>query len=316
MMGDRTSHRRVSDAPVVSVILTTFNRAGIVRRAIDSVLMQTFTGLELIVVDDCSTDDTGDVVSAIDDPRVSLVRHECNLGLAEARNSGIRAARGAFVCFLDDDDELLPDKLSQQLAAFDNEENKDSVLLWTQAIVDDGISTTIKPARGLRDGEPLSEYLMCGQGALPIHAVMVTRRLLLNTMFRAGDRRLEDYTWFLRLEARGVRFALIERPLIVWHVELGRKRLSRLVTFELALEWLDSMGDAVTTKARKAFLAREVVPFVPKRGNRRRIARTIGSAVLSRSISLPEAGKTVLKTSLRSSTLYQLRRVLPRSRFG
>jgi glycosyltransferase involved in cell wall biosynthesis len=300
----------------VSVILTTFNRSALVRRAIDSVLGQTLEDFELIVVDDCSTDSTGEVVSAIDDPRISLIRNERNLGLAEARNAGIRIARGAFVCFLDDDDELLPDKLSEQVAAFDKEDNKDDVLLWTQAIVDDGVSTTIKPARGLRDREPLSEYLMRGEGALPIHALMVTRRLLSNTMFAAGERRFEDYTWLLRLEARGVRFVLVERALIIWHVELGRKRLSRVVTFDQALEWLDAMGDAVTPRARRAFLAREVAPFVPKRGSRRRIARTIGSAVVSRSISLPEAGKTVLKTSLRSSTLYQLRRVLRRSSFG
>jgi glycosyltransferase involved in cell wall biosynthesis len=298
------------------VVLTTFNRATIVRRAIDSVLDQTFADLELIVVDDGSTDDTGDVVSAVADERLVLVRHERNLGLAEARNSGVRAARGTFVCFLDDDDELLPEKLSVQLAAFENEENRDNVLLWTQAIVDDGISTTIKPTRGLREGEPLSEYLMCGDGALPIHAVMVTRSLLLETMFEARERRFEDYTWLLRLEARGVRFTLVKQPLIVWHVELRRNRLSRIVTFDQALGWLESMADAVTPRARRAFLAREIAPFAGKSGSRTTVARTIAAAVLSRSISPAEGGKAVLKRSLPPSALHRLRRHLPRSRFG
>ena len=300
----------------MSVVLTTFNRSELVKRAIDSVLAQTVGEFELIIVDDCSTDDTADVVSAVDDPRVSLVRHETNRGLAEARNSGIRRAQGKFVCFLDDDDELLPNKLSAQLRAFENEDDPNRVLLWTQAIVDDGISTSISPTRSLRDDEPLSEYLMCGHGALPIHAVMVTRKLLQDTTFVPGERRFEDYSWLLRLEARGVRFVLVEQPLIVWHVELTRTRLSRDVTFEQATGWLDSLGDVVTPRARRAFLAREVAPFAEKRGNKARIARTISGAILSRSISLPEGGKVLLKASLPPSTLYHLRHLLPRSRFG
>lgn len=103
-------------APEVSVVLTTYNRSALVSRAIESVLNQTFTDFELIVVDDFSTDDTPDVVSVYeDDDRVDYVRHDRNRHLSASRNTGIERASGEFVAFLDDDDEWLPTKLEKQV---------------------------------------------------------------------------------------------------------------------------------------------------------------------------------------------------------
>jgi GT2 family glycosyltransferase len=93
--------------PRFSVVLNTYNRAAIVPVAIESVLAQTCDDLELVVVDDGSTDATRDVVTAYTDPRVRYVHRE-NGGLARARNTGIDAARGDFVVFLDDDDLVVP----------------------------------------------------------------------------------------------------------------------------------------------------------------------------------------------------------------
>ena len=99
-----------SEPPLVSVILPTYNRAYCISPAIESVLRQTHTNLELIIVDDCSTDNTADLLATITDPRLRVVRHERNRGAAAARNSGIAAAQGdlivlpetAFPVFLSD----------------------------------------------------------------------------------------------------------------------------------------------------------------------------------------------------------------------
>lgn len=109
----------MSSEPLVSVVLPTFNRAHSLPRAIRSVLGQSYRNLELLVVDDCSTDDSERVVAAIakSDPRVRLVRREHNGGAAAARNTGIREARGEFVAFQDSDDEWLDGKLARQVAA-------------------------------------------------------------------------------------------------------------------------------------------------------------------------------------------------------
>ncbi len=101
--------------PFVSVVMPAYNRADTVRRAAESVLAQSFGDLELIVVDDGSTDGTGDAVRAID-PRVVVVTHARNQGMTPARNTGLARARGDYVAFLDSDDEWLPHHLELCLA--------------------------------------------------------------------------------------------------------------------------------------------------------------------------------------------------------
>jgi glycosyltransferase involved in cell wall biosynthesis len=306
-----------ADPPLVSVVLTTYNRSELVLPAIDSVLRQTLGDFELIVVDDCSTDDTAEVVGRVDDPRLSLVRHETNLGLAEARNSGISRARGRYLCFLDDDDEWRADKLAVQTAAFDAAPDPAELLVYSQARVDDGVSSDVRPRRGVRPGERLSEYLLCGEGIIAPSSVMISRAAAAGeALFDAGQRRFEDYTLYLRLDQRGFRFQLVDKPLVVWHVDITRPRLSRTVGREEATEWLDSWESRITPRARRAFLAREVAPFLPATGNRWWILRTICTAVVSGSISVKEGLKSLFKALLPPSAIVRLRRLLPRSRFG
>src|SRR5512139_2667017 len=101
-------------APTVSVVVPAYNAAWCVRKAVDSVLAQDFRDFELIVVNDGSTDDTlavlrgyGDAIRVVD---------QRNGGMSNARNAGIRAARGEFLAFLDSDDWWLPGKLGRQVA--------------------------------------------------------------------------------------------------------------------------------------------------------------------------------------------------------
>lgn len=103
---------------LVSVIIPTYNRARMITRTIDSVLHQTYSQLEVIVVDDCSPDNTGEVVKSYEDPRVRYIRQETNQGAPAARNRGLALAKGEFIALLDDDDDWLPPKLEIQVAQF------------------------------------------------------------------------------------------------------------------------------------------------------------------------------------------------------
>ena len=105
--------------PAVSVVVPTYGRANILPRALDSVLSQTYSDFELIVVDDCSPDDTNKIVDSYSDNRIMYLRHEQNRGANAARNTGIKAANGEYLAFLDDDDKWLPEKLEQQMALYD-----------------------------------------------------------------------------------------------------------------------------------------------------------------------------------------------------
>ena len=102
----------------VSVVIPTFNRARKVVRAITSVLSQTFTDIEIIVVDDGSTDGTNKAVEQFDD-FVTYVAHSSNLGVSAARNTGIKTSSGPLIAFLDSDDHWLPEKLAAQVGFFD-----------------------------------------------------------------------------------------------------------------------------------------------------------------------------------------------------
>jgi len=110
--------------PLVSVVIPTHNRAELVVRAIRSVLGQTYRNLECIVVDDASTDNTADAVRAIQDPRLIYLRHEQSKHASATRNTGIAAAKGEFIAFLDDDDEWLAEKLQAQISVFSTESSE------------------------------------------------------------------------------------------------------------------------------------------------------------------------------------------------
>jgi glycosyltransferase involved in cell wall biosynthesis len=109
----------VEMSSLVSVIIPTRNRAGLVGRAIGSVLGQTYRNLEAIVIDDDSADETEQVVGGIDDSRIIYIRRRSSGGASGARNTGIAQARGDYIAFLDDDDEWLPQKLAKQVALLD-----------------------------------------------------------------------------------------------------------------------------------------------------------------------------------------------------
>jgi glycosyltransferase involved in cell wall biosynthesis len=88
--------------------------------AINSVLAQTFTDFELLVVDDASGDESAQVIRGFSDSRITYIRHQVNRGEAESRNTGIRNARGEYIAYLDDDDEWVPEKLDKQVKVMDS----------------------------------------------------------------------------------------------------------------------------------------------------------------------------------------------------
>ncbi len=113
---------------MVSIIIPTYNRASQLSEAIQSVLAQTYSDFNLIVVDDGSIDDTEKIIAEIRDDRISYHRLNKNLGAAGARNEGARLAEGEWIAFNDSDDLWLPDKLEKQFAYM--EENPDAGMVY------------------------------------------------------------------------------------------------------------------------------------------------------------------------------------------
>ncbi|SOB91159.1 glycosyl transferase family 2 [Ureibacillus xyleni] len=105
--------------PSISVVMPAYNRAKYIEAAIDSVLMQTYKDFELIIVDDGSTDQTVDIIQNYSDPRIRLIKHETNKGVAATRNTGYRNALGEFIVIADSDDINLPTKFEEQVNYLD-----------------------------------------------------------------------------------------------------------------------------------------------------------------------------------------------------
>jgi glycosyltransferase involved in cell wall biosynthesis len=197
-------------APLVSVIIPTYNRADLVRQALASVQAQTYRDFEIVVVDDGGTDGAFEVLSAWQELRV--LRHAGRRGVSAARNTGVAAARGEWLAFLDSDDLWLPDKLARQI-------------LWLEGQPELLICQTDETwvRRGVRVNQPLSHRKVAGRIFLPSlqrcmispSAVMLHRRLLED--HGGFDETLpaaEDYDLWLRLTWR-YEVGLIDEPLVI-----------------------------------------------------------------------------------------------------
>lgn len=103
------------ERPLVSIIVPTYNRAHLLPRAVGGVLAQTYDRFELLIIDDCSTDNTAEVVEGFGDARIRYIRQPKNGGVSAARNRGLREAKGELIAFLDSDDEWVPEKLARQV---------------------------------------------------------------------------------------------------------------------------------------------------------------------------------------------------------
>lgn len=124
----------MNEEPLVSIVLPTYNREDYIRRSVLSVLSQTYEKYELLVIDDGSTDDTGNIVRSIDDNRIEILRHKDNKGANVARNTGITHSEGDLIAFQDSDDVWLPSKLSSQVREI-NRSSDDVGVIYTGTTV-------------------------------------------------------------------------------------------------------------------------------------------------------------------------------------
>ena len=206
---------------VVSVIMPAYNAASTIGESISSVFAQTFTDWELIIVDDCSQDDTIKVAEAIigADDRVSIIRREQNEGVASARNLGMKAAKGEWLAFLDSDDLWKDVKLERQLA-FARENN--AVITYT--------STSYMDYKGRELGyilgaKPLFTYKqLLKRNLLSCSSVVVLRDRMPD--FPSGNMH-EDYAVWLGILKDNNAYGL-EEPLLVYRIGRDSKSAKRM----------------------------------------------------------------------------------------
>mgnify|MGYP000094329184 CR=1 FL=1 len=203
------------ETPLVSVVVPTYNRPEKLRRAVETVRAQTYRPIELVVVDDHSSEPAADALDeiALDDISLTVIRHEQNRGGNAARNTGIRESTGGLVAFLDDDDRWEPAKIQRQVETF--EASPDSVgLVYTGSryVYDDGERVICNDLSGevtrpLLEGASVAEF-----SAVMVRASVIEAAGLPDERFPSW----QDQEWFLRLSLHCA-FAAVEEPLTIRH---------------------------------------------------------------------------------------------------
>ncbi len=245
------------DSPLVSVVIPTFNRAALVGRAIRSVLAGTVADIEVLVIDDGSTDDTADVVAAIGDPRVKFIRQE-NAGANAARNCGIEAARGRFVAFQDSDDEWLPQRLAAQLAILDAATDPANTVVFGRVEFrwPDG-KRQITPRTNWQPGMNLADYTLCDDGATPTQTLLLPQDLAVAVRFWPGLSFGQEHEFCWRLQQHGAAFVFVPDVLAILHVH-GDGHVSRNLSYASQIDCYRRHREYFSCRARGVFLAQRI----------------------------------------------------------
>lgn len=211
---------------LVSVVIPVHNRAHLLTAALRSALAQRDVEVEVVVVDDGSTDDPGEVVAAVGDVRARVIRREERGGGSAARNSGIDAARGDVIAFLDSDDAWVPDKLAKQQEFLRSHPRTGLVVCGFVAVYPDGRRRIASP--GLLRGEALHRLLMLSGGPLTTSMFLVEADVARMVRFDEALPALQDLDFALRVAQAGFRVGGVSDVLVHKNAETPGRVFSRV----------------------------------------------------------------------------------------
>ncbi|MBI4680859.1 MAG: glycosyltransferase [Nitrospirae bacterium] len=220
------TNNNMNNPALVSIIIPTYNCRKYIRQAIDSALSQTYKNIEIIVIDDGSTDNTREEIDdLISEKKISYI-YQANKGLPGARNTGIKHSRGKYLVFLDSDDVILPEKIMCQIGFM--KEHPDVCLVYSgyQYFKNDNLADLISPPLSKLRGNLYKELL---RGCFfTVHSVLVKKACVEKVgCFDESFRASEDWDLYIRLAESGCQFDYIDKVLC----------LCRLRSDSMCLDW-------------------------------------------------------------------------------
>jgi glycosyltransferase involved in cell wall biosynthesis len=239
-------------APLVSAVIPTLGRPVLLLNAVRSVLAQTYSPLELIVVVDGPDANTVTALQSIQDDRVRIVVNPHSLGAAAARNRGVAVANGTWIAFLDDDDEWLPEKIDRQMSCAREQPHA----LWTcRTRVKTPLASYTWPAVIFDNSIPFDEYLFdrrsmfMGDKFVQTSSYLIPKDLFDRAPFPLNSPH-DDWEFIIRLtKGLGARVETVADVLVVHSIEETRPSLSNGVPWTATLNWLDAMRPLLTPRA-------------------------------------------------------------------
>jgi glycosyltransferase involved in cell wall biosynthesis len=258
--------------PLVSTIIPTTRRPKLLVRAINSVLAQTMSDLEVIIVVDGPNPETMAVLRDIADSRLRVIKNEMPSGPGVSRNVGVAAALGPWIAFLDDDDEWLPHKLERQLAAAENASQPVIVSCLSHIVTP--LARYVWPHRIYDNTIPLDEYLFdrrsffMGDAYLPVPSLLMPHELSEAFPF-PSQRNHEDWDMLLRaVKVGNARLITVAEPLVIVHTEEDRESLGTTgASWRLSLDWIDKLRPLIGPRAYSGFCLTVVAPHAATAGD-------------------------------------------------
>lgn len=196
----------------ISIVITTYNSAAVIGKTLESLLDQTVQDFELIIVDDCSKDNTVKILESYHDPRIRLVRNATNQGISGSRNIGLGLARGRYIAISDHDDISLPTRLEKQAAFLDS--HPDYIMVAANAIEQIGTTRKYLPAVT----HPLLLHWTLFHGCPLRHSAIFIRREILerhSIRYNAAYTYAEDFHLYHQLAQHG-KLGMLEEYLVIY----------------------------------------------------------------------------------------------------
>jgi len=249
--------------PFFSIVIPCYNRLEAAKRAVESCLSQSYSDLEVILVDDCSKDDMSQLKAEFSDVRFKFIRLEKNGGACNARNVGVENSSGKYIAFLDSDDVFLPEKLHVYHKQIQLDNYCKNTLYFSSLFVDRGFGKRIvRPQVTLAKKELVMDYIFVRWGMISTITMVLPRALAIGTPFTVNLKRHQDYDFCLNLEKKGILFHMIEQPLSVFYDCFDPNRISMSTGYKSSKAWFDLAEDKLSEDAKNAYLGRVLAPMM------------------------------------------------------
>ena len=190
--------------PLVSVIMPAYNAEAYIAEAVSSILDQSWRNLELIIVDDASTDSTADIIRGLTDPRIRLLTNSRNLGISASTNRAVDASRGEYLALMDDDDISMPDRLKAQVTSLEN--NPEIMILGTGSYLIDPKGKFFGYTGALPESPKYYQAkLLIGNVEFCNSSAMIRKSFLKENhlSYREGYLGMQDYRLYMEASKRG-----------------------------------------------------------------------------------------------------------------
>lgn len=207
---------------LISIIMAAYNAEKTISTAINSILAQTYTDWELLVINDCSRDRTAEVVASFTDPRIRLIQNEKNSGVSVSRKKGKEAAIGEWIAVLDSDDAWTPDKLEKQIKLA---KDTGAELIFTGSAFMDDDGNPIDWQLHVPTTLPYRELLK--QNLVSNSSVLVKADLY-RKHYAIGDGMHEDFAIWLGITREGKDAYGIDEPLLIYRVAKSSKSSNKM----------------------------------------------------------------------------------------